>query len=176
MKAKYSPECLGHFGLAFPYYCHFTSPIRRYPDLAIHRIIKEFITVGISEKRARYLDKFVRDASVKSSEAEIVAMEAQRDVEDIKKAQYMREHVGESFDAIISSVTNFGFFAELENGIEGLVRVSDLKDDYYIFDERDFSLTGERRGKKYSIGTPIKIIVASSDPETKQIDFILKED
>lgn len=174
MKAKYSPECLGHFGLAFSYYCHFTSPIRRYPDLAIHRIIKEFINGGISEKRQRYLNKFVADASQKSSEAEITAMEAQRDAEDMKKAEYMENHIGEDFSAIISSVTNFGFFAELENGIEGLVRVNDLDDDYYIFDERDFSLTGERSGKKYTIGTPVEITVANANSMTKQIDFVLK--
>ncbi len=174
MKAKYSPECMGHFGLSFKYYCHFTSPIRRYPDLAIHRIIKEFLHGGISEKRVRYLTKFAQEASQKSSEAEVVAMEAQRDAEDMKKAEYMQNYIGETFDAIISSVTNFGFFAELENGIEGLVRLSDLDDDYYIFDERDFSLTGERGGKKYSIGNPIKIIVANANPVTKQIDFVLE--
>ena len=174
MKAKYSPECLGHFGLSFKYYCHFTSPIRRYPDLAIHRIIKEFLHGGISEKRARYLTRFTQEASQKSSEAEVAAMEAQRDAEDMKKAEYMVGFIGETFDAIISSVTNFGFFAELENGIEGLVRLSDLDDDYYIFDERDFSLTGERGGKRYSIGTPVKIIIANSNPQTKQIDFVLE--
>ena len=92
----------------------------------------------------------------------------------MKKAEYMTGFIGETFDAIISSVTNFGFFAELENGIEGLVRLSDLDDDYYIFDERDFSLTGERGGKRYSIGTPVKIIIANSNPQTKQIDFVLE--
>ena len=101
-------------------------------------------------------------------------MEAQRDAEDMKKAEYMENHIGEDFSAIISSVTNFGFFAELENGIEGLVRVNDLDDDYYIFDERDFSLTGERSGKKYTIGTPVEITVANANSMTKQIDFVLK--
>jgi len=173
MKAKYSSECLGHFGLSFKYYCHFTSPIRRYPDLAIHRIIKEFIRDGISEKRMRYLKKFVVEAALKSSERELVAMEAEREADDIKKAEYMSEHIGEEFDAIVSSVTNFGFYAELENGIEGLVRLSQIKDDYYVFNEIDLSLTGEHTGKRYSIGDSVKVIVASADSISGNIDFIL---
>lgn len=175
MKARYSEECLGHFGLSFKYYCHFTSPIRRYPDLAIHRIIKEFIKYGLNEKRMRYYKKFAADAAVKSSDAEIVAMEAEREADDMKKAEYMQQHIGEDFGGIISSVTSFGFFAELDNGIEGLVRMNDLKDDYYIFNERDFSLTGERTGKAYRIGDPVEITVAAANPLTRQIDFVLNE-
>ena len=175
MKAKYSPECLGHFGLSFKYYCHFTSPIRRYPDLAIHRIIKEFIKYGMDERRMRYFNKFASEASLKSSEAEISAMEAEREAEDMKKAEYMQNHIGEDFEGIISSVTNFGFFAELENGIEGLVRMTDLRDDYYIFSDLDLSLTGEHTGKTFRIGDRVSVTVANASPETRQIDFILKD-
>lgn len=171
MKAKYSERCEGHFGLAFRYYCHFTSPIRRYPDLAIHRIIKEHIKYGISEKRYSYLKRFAADAAQKSSEAEIRAMDAERDADDMKKAEYMQSHIGERFSAIISSVTSFGFFAELENGIEGLVRLADLNDDYYVFNSTDLSLTGERTHRSYRIGDRVDIIVASANPAAKQIDF-----
>ncbi len=175
MKARYAPECLGHFGLSFKYYCHFTSPIRRYPDLAIHRIIKEFIKYGMDEKRMRYFRKFAEEASLKSSEAEIAAMEAEREADDMKKAEYMQSFIGEDFEGIISSVTSFGFFAELENGIEGLVRMTDLKDDYYIFNEKDFSLVGEHTGRTFLIGDRVNITVANASPKTRQIDFILKD-
>ncbi len=175
MKAKYSPECLGHFGLGFTYYCHFTSPIRRYPDLAIHRIIKEFVKYGMDERRMRYFAKFAAEAALKSSEAEIAAMEAEREADDMKKAEYMQMHLGEDFEGIISSVTSFGFFAELENGIEGLVRMTDLRDDYYIFSEKDFSLVGEHTGKAYRIGDSVRVTVANASPETRQIDFMLKD-
>jgi len=175
MKARYAPLCLGHFGLSFKYYCHFTSPIRRYPDLAIHRIIKEFIKYGMDEKRMRYFRKFAEEASLKSSEAEITAMEAEREADDMKKAEYMQNHIGEDFEGIISSVTSFGFFAELENGIEGLVRMTDLRDDYYIFNEKDFSLVGEHTGRTFLIGDRVNITVANASPETRQIDFILKD-
>ncbi len=173
MKAKYSENCLGHFGLAFKYYCHFTSPIRRYPDLAIHRIIKEFIKYGLDEKRIRYYKKFVADAALKSSEAELTAMEAQREAEDIKKAEYMKEHIGEEFDAVVSSVTSFGIFCELENGIEGLIRLSSLNDDYYIYDEISLSLIGEHTGKCYRIGDSVRIVVANASWENGTIDFDL---
>ncbi len=176
MKAKYSDKCMGHFGLAFKYYCHFTSPIRRYPDLAIHRIIKEFITCGISEKRMRYYSKFVTDAAARSSETELAAMEAEREADDIKKAEYMLSHIGEDFDAIISSVTSFGFYAELENGIEGLVRLSDLKDDYYILSDVELCLIGEHTGKRYSIGDSVRVTVAGADVHSGNIDFIKKDD
>ena len=173
MKAKYSSECLGHFGLGFRYYCHFTSPIRRYPDLAIHRIIKEHLLGPIGEKRRKYYSGFVSEASATSSEREIIAMEAQRQAEDMKKAEYMSEHIGEEYDAIISSVTGFGFFAQLENGIEGLVRLSNLRDDYYVLAENSMCLTGENTGKRYSIGDTVNITVAGADKMSGTIDFIL---
>lgn len=176
MKAKYSNSNDGHFGLAFKYYCHFTSPIRRYPDLAIHRIIKEFITRGIDDRRAEQLEKFTVIAAEKSSEAEIRAMEAEREAEDMKKAEYMIRHIGEQFTAIISSVTGFGFFAELENGIEGLVRLADLRNDYYVYNDSDFTLTGKNSGKTYKVGDTVEIIVANANKELRQIDFYPAEE
>lgn len=171
MKAKYSESNEGHFGLAFRYYCHFTSPIRRYPDLAIHRIIKEYINGRLDDERAQHYAKFVSAAAEKSSEAEINAMQAEREVEDMKKAEYMCAHIGEEYDAIISSVTGFGFFAELENGIEGLVRLADMRDDYYHFNETSYTLIGEHSGKIYKIGDKVRIIVAAANPSLRQIDF-----
>ena len=177
MKAKYSPECSGHFGLASKYYCHFTSPIRRYPDLIIHRIIKEVINAGLSEKRTERLRKEVEIASKQSSDMERVAMEAEREVDDLKKAEYMSERIGQEFDGIISSVTNFGLFVELPNTIEGLVHMSSLDDDYYVFDERHLTLVGERTKKMYRLGEEVKIIVSKVDLASHEVYFdIVKGD
>ncbi|MBZ9685203.1 ribonuclease R [Clostridium estertheticum] len=177
MKAKYSPECSGHFGLASKYYCHFTSPIRRYPDLIIHRIIKEVINGGLSEKRTEKLKKEVEIASKQSSDMERVAMEAEREVDDLKKAEYMSERIGQEFDGIISSVTNFGLFVELPNTIEGLVHMSSLDDDYYVFDERHLTLVGERTKKMYRLGEEVKIIVSKVDLASHEVYFdIIKDD
>ncbi|MBE7053977.1 MAG: ribonuclease R [Ruminococcaceae bacterium] len=175
MKAQYVPENKGHFGLAFDYYCHFTSPIRRYPDLAIHRIIKEYLNFGIDEKRAEQLEYFVHKASVNSSETEINAQDAERDVLDIKKCEYMSDKIGNVYDAYISSVTSFGFFAELENTIEGLVRVVDLKDDYYIYDDKNYRLIGERTNNAYKIGDKVKVRVKNVNISLCEIDFELEE-
>ena len=177
MKAKYSPECSGHFGLASKYYCHFTSPIRRYPDLIIHRIIKEVINEGLSDKRTERLRKEVEIASKQSSDMERVAMEAEREVDDLKKAEYMSERIGQEFDGIISSVTNFGLFVELPNTIEGLVHMSSLDDDYYVFDERHLTLVGERTKKMYKLGEEVKIIVSKVDLASHEVYFdIVKEE
>jgi len=175
MKAKYSPECVGHFGLAAKYYCHFTSPIRRYPDLMIHRIIKEVINGGLSEARTERLVKEVEIASKQSSDMERVAMEAERDVDDLKKAEYMSERIGEEFDGIISSVTNFGLFVELPNTIEGLVHMTSLDDDYYVFDERHLTLMGERTKKIYKLGEEVKIIVSKVDLTSHEVYFDIIE-
>ncbi|MBU3188719.1 ribonuclease R [Clostridium bowmanii] len=175
MKAKYSPECVGHFGLASKYYCHFTSPIRRYPDLMIHRIIKEVINGGLSEKRTERLKKEVEIASKQSSDMERVAMEAEREVDDLKKAEYMNERIGQEFEGIISSVTNFGLFVELPNTVEGLVHMSSLDDDYYVFDERHLTLVGERTKKMYKLGEAVKIVVSKVDLASHEVYFdILK--
>ena len=176
MKAKYSPECSGHFGLAAKYYCHFTSPIRRYPDLMIHRVIKEVINGGLSEGRTDRLRKEVDIAAKQSSDMERVAMEAEREVDDLKKAEYMSERIGEEFEGIISSVTNFGLFVELPNTIEGLVHMSSLDDDYYVFDERHLTLIGERTKKMYKLGEAVKIIVSKVDLASHEVYFDIIKD
>jgi len=176
MKAKYSHENLGHFGLAAKYYCHFTSPIRRYPDLVIHRIIKESINGGINETREAFLKRFVQEAAKQSSEMEINAQEAEREIENFKKAEYMSDKIGEIFEGVISGVTSFGMFVELENTIEGLVRISSMEDDYYIYDDKHYSLIGENKKKIYKIGDEVKVRVMRADTATRQIDFALVEE
>ncbi|MEW9094366.1 MAG: ribonuclease R [Clostridiaceae bacterium] len=172
-QAKYSPECVGHFGLAARYYCHFTSPIRRYPDLIIHRIIKEFINGKITEKRMQRLVTEVDYASTQSSQMERLAEEAEREVDDLKKAEYMSEKIGEEYNGIISSVTSFGLFIELPNTIEGLVHISTLLDDYYIYDEKHISLIGERSKKIYRLGDEVKVRVDKVDLNSHEIYFKL---
>ncbi len=173
MKARYSHENLGHFGLAARFYCHFTSPIRRYPDLVIHRIIKEKINKGLTQQREEFLKKFVKEAAKQSSEQEISAQEAERDTDDLKKAEFMQDKVGEVFDGIISGVTSFGMFVALENTVEGLVRMSDLVDDYYIYDEAHYCLIGDFSKKVYKIGDEVKVRLVRADVSTRKIDFVL---
>lgn len=176
MQAKYSPECVGHFGLAAKYYCHFTSPIRRYPDLQIHRIIKEQINGKIDENRIAKLSGIVEVASKQSSEMERVAQEAEREVDDLKKAEYMQERIGEEFEAIISSVTSFGLFAELPNTIEGLIHITALDDDYYIYDEAHLCLIGERTKKVYKLGDEVKVRCTRVDIDNREVYFDLIEE
>ena len=176
MQAKYSPECVGHFGLAAKYYCHFTSPIRRYPDLQIHRIIKEQINGKIDENRITKLSGIVEVASKQSSEMERVAQEAEREVDDLKKAEYMQERIGEEFEAIISSVTSFGLFAELPNTIEGLIHITALDDDYYIYDEAHLCLIGERTKKVYKLGDEVKVRCSRVDIDNREVYFDLIEE
>jgi ribonuclease R len=172
-KARYSPQNTGHFGLAAENYCHFTSPIRRYPDLQIHRIIKESLAGKLTGKKIEKLKKIVEYASEQSSDRERIAVEAERETEDLKKTEYMTYHMGEEFEGIISSVVSFGIFVELENTIEGLVRISSLVDDYYIYDEENHLFRGERTKKTYRIGDEVKIKVIKADIAQKQIDFAL---
>lgn len=174
-QARYSPDCTGHFGLAAKYYCHFTSPIRRYPDLAIHRIIKEFLLGKIDERRMDRLKSFVTDASKQSSDMERRATEAERETDDLKKTEYMADRIGQEFAGIISSVTSFGIFIQLDNTIEGLVHVSNMLDDYYIYDEKNHTLIGERHRKVYRLGDHVKVKVAKADIETRSIDFEIIE-
>ena len=176
MQAKYSPECVGHFGLAAKYYCHFTSPIRRYPDLQIHRIIKEQLNGKIDEKRAARLSNIVEVASKQSSEMERLAQEAEREVDDLKKAEYMQERIGEEFSGIISSVTSFGLFAELPNTIEGLIHITALDDDYYIYDEAHLCLIGERTKKVYRLGDEVKVRCTRVDIDNREVYFDLVEE
>lgn len=176
-KAKYSHESLGHFGLATQYYCHFTSPIRRYPDLQIHRIIKYFINNQLSKTKIKKLEKHVVTVAEKSSKRERVAVEAERETDDLKKAEYMADRINEVYEGIISSVMHFGFFVELDNTIEGLVRVSDLVDDYYIYDSENYCFRGESTNKTYKIGDVAKIRVAKADVSKREIDFeLVKEE
>lgn len=170
-QARYAPECTGHFGLAARYYCHFTSPIRRYPDLIIHRIIKEYINGEIDENRTARLNKEVEYASKQSSEMERVAQDAEREVDDLKKAEYMADRIGEVYEGIISSVTNFGVFVELSNTIEGLIHISNLDDDYYVYDERRLSLIGEKTKKIYRLGDEVKVKVTKVDIDFREIYF-----
>lgn len=172
-KARYDGASLGHFGLASKYYCHFTSPIRRYPDLMIHRIIKEDIHGKLNEKRIKELNEIIPKIAEQSSIRERAAEEAEREVEDLKKAEYMAERIGEEYEGIISSVTSFGFFVELENTVEGLVHVSHMEDDFYIFDEVNHALIGERKRKLYRIGDTVRVRVLSVDIANRSIDFVL---
>ncbi len=172
-QARYTPENTGHFGLAARYYCHFTSPIRRYPDLMIHRIIKEYIHGKIDEKRIKKLTTEVEYASKQSSEMERIAQEAEREVDDLKKAEYMSERIGQEYEGIISSVTNFGMFVQLDNTIEGLVHISTITDDYYMYDEKHLTLVGERTKKTYRLGDEVSIKVTKVDMFSHEISFEL---
>lgn len=172
-KARYTSESMGHFGLAAKYYCHFTSPIRRYPDLMIHRIIKEDIHGKLNEKRLKHYYSIIEDIAGQSSIRERAADEAERELEDLKKAEYMKDKIGEEYDGIISGVTSFGMFVELENTIEGLVHMSNMEDDYYQFDEMHYMLIGERRRRTFRIGDSVRIKVLNADIANRTIDFSL---
>ncbi len=172
MKARYSNENLGHFGLAAEYYCHFTSPIRRYPDLMVHRILREWLTGRLDEKRIAYYVKLTKDAAEQSSETEVAATEAERDWVAYKMCEYMQGQVGQEFDGFISSVTSFGLFVQLPNTVEGLIRMVDLDDDYYVYDEQTMSLTGRRSGRTYYMGEKIRVRLAKVNVDLKQIDFV----
>lgn len=171
-QARYDSHSLGHFGLAAEFYSHFTSPIRRYPDLVIHRIIREVIEQGgLSNKRHEYLTERMDDIARQSSERERVAVEAERETDALKKAEFMSDKVGEEFEGIISSVTNFGMFVELDNTVEGLIRLSDLTDDYYHYHEMQHALIGERTSKIYRIGDEVKVRIARVNIDDHTIDF-----
>ena len=175
MQARYAPECTGHFGLAAQYYCHFTSPIRRYPDLQIHRIIKEYLHGKIDEKRTNKLKNIVGQAAKQSSEMERKAQDAEREVDDLKKAEYMQDRIGEEFEGVISSVTSFGVFVELPSTIEGLVHITDLDDDYYIYEEEHLRLIGERTKKVYKLGDKVLVECVHVDMPNKEIFFKIIE-
>lgn len=172
-KAFYSTECEGHFGLSMKYYCHFTSPIRRYPDLIIHRIIKEYLHGGIDDERIAVLSKKTQEAAETSSVTERAAIELERDVEKMKKAQYMSYHLGEKFEGVISGITGYGMYVELENTIEGLVRLDRMYDDYYDAYPEQYRIVGQRTNKVYSLGQRVSIIVSDADYYEGTIDFRL---
>lgn len=172
MKADYRPENQGHFGLAAKYYCHFTSPIRRYPDLMIHRILKSYIDGWDSDKYS----EVVKEASKNSSDREQAAEYCERDVDDMMRAAFMSQFLGESFNATVSSVTGFGMFVELENTVEGLIRLADMKDDYYEYDEPSRTIRGKRSLKEYKIGDKIDVVLVRTNLLERQIDFVREED
>lgn len=175
-QAKYTVDNTGHFGLAAKYYCHFTSPIRRYPDLQIHRIIKENVKGKLNEKRQIHYDKILPEVAFHSSKTERRAEEAERDVEKMKKVEYMSNFIGETFFGVISGLTSWGMFVELPNTVEGMIRVSDMEDDYYIYDEEHFQMVGEHTKKAYKLGQVIKIEVVAADKLQRTIDFAIAEE
>nr|WP_264470530.1 ribonuclease R [Enterocloster citroniae] len=172
-QAKYTTLCSGHFGLATRYYTHFTSPIRRYPDLQIHRIIKENLKGGLGDKRTGHYERILPEVAVQTSALERRADEAERETDKLKKCEYMSQFIGQEFDGVISGVTSWGLYVELPNTVEGLVRMSDLSDDYYIFDEQHYELTGEMTKKTYKLGQPVRVTVSGTDRLLRTVDFVL---
>ena len=175
-QAKYSAYSSMHFGLSTKYYCHFTSPIRRYPDLQIHRIIKETLHNKFTTRRFSHYDAILPKVAEQSSKMERRAEEVEREVCKLKKAEYMRRRIGEVHEGIISGVTNWGIYVELPNTIEGMVHVSILPGDYYYYDEKTYSMVGERTGRTFKLGEKAKIRVKDVDMMLKNIDFELVED
>lgn len=171
-QAKYTTVCTGHFGLAANYYTHFTSPIRRYPDLQIHRIIKENLRRGLSDRRFAHYDSILPEVAVQCSSMERRADEAERETDKLKQCEYMSKRIGKEYDGVISGVTNWGLYVELPNTVEGLIRVNDLTGDYFVFDEEHMELVGEMTRKSYKLGQKIRVQVADTDKLTRTIDFI----
>ena len=174
-KAKYTAECIGHFGLAAKYYCHFTSPIRRYPDLQIHRIIKECLHGGMSEKRKLHYDKILPDVAEQASATERRADEAERYTDKLKMVQYMSAHIGEYFDGVISGVTNWGIYVELPNTIEGMVSVNNMR-GYYVFDENHYEMFNETTHQTYKLGQKVRVVVVDTNAISRTIDFMFAQD
>lgn len=170
-QAKYTTVGTGHFGLATSYYCHFTSPIRRYPDLQIHRIIKDNLRGRMNAKRIEHYERILPEVAKHSSEMERRADEAERETDKLKKVQYMSGHIGEVFPGVISGVTEWGFYVELPNTVEGLVHVTTLTDDYFHYSESTYELIGEATGQRYKLGQKVKVVVAATDAFMRTIDF-----
>lgn len=174
-QARYSTLNVGHFGLSTQYYTHFTSPIRRYPDLQIHRIIKENIHGRLNRKRVEHYEAILPSVAEQSSKRERRAQDAEREVEKLKKVEYMEKFIGDAFDGVISGVTAKGFFVELENTVEGMVSTQSLMDDYYLFDEQQYRLEGKRTGRVFTLGQKVRVVMASASKAAKTIDFVLEE-
>lgn len=174
-QARYTPENTGHFGLAATYYCHFTSPIRRYPDLQIHRIIKERLNGTLSKERIEHYHRILEEVSKQCSDQERKAEEAERETIKLKKVEYMEEHQNELFDGVISSVTGWGFYVELDNTIEGLVHITNLDDDYYEFIEASYELVGKATNRRFKLGEKVQVKVSGTDRLQRTIDFKLAE-
>lgn len=170
-QAKYTTMGTGHFGLATSYYCHFTSPIRRYPDLQIHRIIKDNLRGRMNAKKIEHYNKILPEVAKHSSDMERRADEAERETEKLKKVEYMESRIGQTFEGVISGVTEWGFYVELPNTIEGLVHVTSLVDDYFHYSENTYELIGEATGKRYKLGQKVKVVVDGVDKMMRTIDF-----
>ncbi len=175
-RAQYTTECTGHFGLAAKYYCHFTSPIRRYPDLQIHRIIKENLRGGLSEKRIGHYDGILPEVAKHSSTTERRADDAERDVDKMKKVEYMQDKIGEIYDGVISGMNAFGIYVELHNTVEGMVKVTEIPGDYFIYDEAHYEMRGERTRKTFKLGQKVKVEVVGADKLMRTIDFVFADE
>lgn len=175
-QARYTTVCSGHFGLSAKYYCHFTSPIRRYPDLQIHRIIKENLKGRLGEKRISHYNGILNEVADQASRLERRAEEAERDTEKLKKVEYISDYIGEVFEGVISGITNYGIYVELENTIEGMIHVNNLLDDYYFYNEEKYEMVGRDTGRTFKLGEKLLIQVAGCDKITRTIDFILAEE
>lgn len=174
-KAIYSAKNIGHYGLAFPFYTHFTSPIRRYPDLVVHRLLKEY-QKPVSVRRRNALRDILPPIAEQSSLRERVAMEAERESVKVMQAEYMKRHLGDEFEGVIGGVTSFGFFVEINDLlVEGLIHVRDLDDDYYLYDEQQYSLRGRSRGRVFRLGDTVRVRVVSVNPAERKMDFALAE-
>ena len=175
-QAKYSVECTGHFGLACACYCHFTSPIRRYPDLQIHRIIKEQLRGRLMENRIDHYKEILPEVARQTSRLERRADEAERETDKLKKAQYMKHHIGETLEGIVSGITAWGIYVELPNTVEGMIHVARLTGDYYYYKEETFEMVGRDTGRCFKLGQRLKVFVDSVDMVSKSVDFLLAED
>lgn len=175
-RASYTTTCNGHFGLACAYYCHFTSPIRRYPDLQIHRIIKEQLRGRLKENRIEHYQSILPEVAKHASETERRADEAERETDKLKKAEYMEQHIGEVYEGVISGITNWGIYVELPNTVEGMIHVASLVGDYFHYDEAAYEMVGQATGRKYKLGEKIMIRVTDVDKISRTIDFRLAEE
>jgi len=173
MQAKYDVECAGHFGLALKYYSHFTSPIRRYPDLQIHRILKQHLHGDLKKKKLKYYEGALPLIATETSRLERRADETEREVDKLKKVQFIASYIDQEFLGVISGITKWGVYVELPNTVEGMIPLVSIDDDYYEFDEEHYCLVGERTGNTFTLGEPIRIIVKKADFETRTIDFEL---
>ena len=176
-KAVYDKTNIGHFGLGSKCYTHFTSPIRRYPDTTVHRLLRKYLFKNqIDKDTINYIDDKLVYIGEHTSDTERIAADCEREVDDMKMAEYMMDHIGEEYEGMITTVTNFGMFVELPNLVEGLVRIDDLTDDTYIFDEETFSLRGVNNKRGYRLGDKVKVVVKAANKEAKTIDFLIAEE
>lgn len=175
-QAKYTIDCTGHFGLACSYYCHFTSPIRRYPDLQIHRIIKEHLRGKLNEKRIEHYNEILPEVAKHASEMERRADEAERETDKLKKVEYMEERIGEIYEGVISSITSWGIYVELPNTIEGMIHVSMLPGDYFYYDEESYEMVGQATDIRYKLGQKLTVKVNATDKISRNIDFVIPEE